>query len=108
GVQGGVLQIRPHQFVDAAVEGGREQHALTVGCGLVENRRNRRQKAEVGHVICLVDDCDFNGRQHEAAAFEQIDQATRRRDNDVDAAGERVDLLAVGSATENTAQFQSQ
>src|SRR5690606_16854784 len=50
-------------------------------------------EAHVEHAICLVDDEDFDAGQQQLAAFEMVQQATGRRDQNVSAALQLLFLL---------------
>ena len=45
------------------------------------------RKAEVGHVIRLVDDGHLDGAERAGGAVEQVDQPSRGGDDDVNATG---------------------
>ena len=93
-VDGRVGQVPTDQLVDITVERGGEQQALALGRRLVEQRGDRRHEAEVGEVVGFVEHGDLHRVQRRRAALDQVDQATGGRDDEVDAAAERVDLSA--------------
>ena len=94
GVDRRVLEVLADQLVDAAVERRGEQQALRGGVGLVEQLLHGRQEAEVGHVVGLVEDGDLDLGERALALLDQVLEAARRRDDEVDAAAQLVDLAA--------------
>ncbi len=100
-VQHLVVEEAANDLVHAVVERGREQEALAVLRGLVEDARDDGQEAEVGHVVGLVEHGDLNRVEvHEALLHEVLEAAGARHD-DVDAGLERLDLAALRDATED-------
>ena len=81
-----------HHF---AVKRGREQKRLTLLRGLGDDGFHGRPKAHVQHAVGLVDDQHVDVAQVDDAALAQIDQATRRCDDNVDALAQLVDLRSV-------------
>src|SRR6478735_1125807 len=105
--RGGVVRRVRHRVgevllderVDAAVERRREEEALAVGRDLVEARRDLGHEAHLGHVVGLVEHGDRDVVHLDGATLEQVVETARRRDEDVDALVERVDLRRVAEAT---------
>src|SRR6476620_2476714 len=105
--RGGVVRRVRHRVgevllderVDAAVERRREEQPLPVGRDLVEARRDLGHEAHLGHVVGLVEDRDRDVVHLDRTALEQVGEATRRRDEDVDALVEGADLRRVAEAT---------
>src|SRR6478672_8717514 len=105
--RGGVVRRVRHRVgevllderVDAAVERRREEEALAVGRDLVEARRDLGHEAHLGHVVGLVEDGDRDVVHLDGAALEEVVEAAGRRDEDVDALVEGVDLGRVAETT---------
>ena len=91
-----------HQVGDLAhgllVEGRREQQCLTLGRRLAHNAADGGQKAHVEHAIGLVEHQDLNLVQVAGALLDQVDQTTRRGDQDVAAVLEGRGLRLVAHA----------
>ena len=58
-------------------------------------------EAHVEHLVGFVEDEDFDLGQRQRAALDEIEQAARRGDEDVDAAAQDLDLLAMRHAAED-------
>src|SRR6476469_9329051 len=105
--RGGVVRRVRHRVgevlldegVDATVERRREEQALAVGRDLVEARRDLRHEAHLGHVVGLVEDGDRDVVHLDGAALEEVVEEAGRRDEDVDALVEGVDLGRVAETT---------
>src|SRR6478736_8874970 len=93
-----VDQVAVDQGVDALVEGGGEQQALTARRDLVEDGGDLGQEAHVGHVVGLVEHGDLHAAQLDGAAVHQVGEPARGGNEDVDALVERLDLRLVGQA----------
>ena len=65
-------------------------------------------EAEIEHAIGFVEDEHLNAAQAEHALLVEIDEASRRADQDVDACGEHVALFVVICAAEREAQLERQ
>ena len=105
-VRDGLVQVVADQAVDGVVQGGGEQQSLTaVGHG-VQYLTDRRQEAQVGHVIRLVEHRDLDAAQVGVPPVHQIDQPPGGRDNDVHTTGERQDLRGVRHAASDQDQRQ--
>jgi hypothetical protein len=61
--------------------------------------RSSMPRSSVGHVVGLVEDGDLDGVEDDGLALDEVLEATRRGDEQVDAAVEGVDLRRVGQAT---------
>ena len=81
--------------------GGREEQALAVLGQQVGNALQRHDKAKVHHLIGFIEHEDFDIAQRQRALIDQIEQAARRRDQNVAARNQRPRLLADGNAAEN-------
>ena len=103
-VLGGVLDVigqeLAYQRLNLTVEGGREQHALSVCRSVGEDGTYLGQEAHVGHLIGLVERGDLDGVQDAGALTEVIGEATRGGDEDVDSAAELLDLLVERGAAD--------
>ena len=93
-VQHWVVHVPLHQVVDDAVEGRREQQALRIGGGLVEDFSDLLAESHLGHVIGLVEHRDGRMRQVDVPAPHEVCQATGSRDDEMDSALDCHDLLA--------------
>ena len=77
---------------DLVREGGAEQQVLALARQDFEDAPDVADEAHVEHAVGLVEDEDLDARQVDRALAEVVEQATRRGDDDVDAATQRVDL----------------
>ncbi len=89
-----VLLVATHQAVDRAVERGREEEGLARLGGLVEQLLHDGQESHVGHAVGFVDDDHLDLVEEDLAPFDEVDEATRTGDEDVDASPERLELEA--------------
>ena len=91
-----------HQVGDLAhgllVERGREQQRLALGRRLAHNTANGGQKAHVEHAVGLVEHQHLDLVQVAGVLLDQIDQTTRRGDQNVAAVLERRGLRLVAHA----------
>ncbi len=108
GVGDRVLEEAVHQLVDVAVERGREQQPLAVGRGLREQFGDDGEEAEVAHVVGLVEDTDLDIAQRALTLADEVTQAAGGGDHDVDAAAQRLDLLAHGHAADDDLHAQAE
>ena len=90
----GLLLVVADEHVDVAVERGREQQRLAIVGREVEDLADLGQEAHVGHAVGLVDHDELDGVELDVAAVEQVHQAAGAGHGDVDAAAQRVELLA--------------
>ncbi len=100
-VQDFVMQVAVHDLVDAVVQCGGEQHPLAAIRGLVQDARDRRQESEVGHVVRLIQHRDLDGIEREEFLLQEVLEAARAGDDDVDTGLKRCNLPLLGDATEN-------
>ena len=89
-----VTQELIDQRADFAVECGREQQFLAVGSRLAQDALHGLDEAELGHVIGFVEDSHFHSAEIEHSLLDEILDAPRRSDQDVDASVQRL-LLQV-------------
>ena len=100
-VQHRVVQEPPRQHVDGGVKRGGEEHPLPVVRRRVEQPPHDGEKAEVGHLVRLVDDRDPDVGQVALALPDQVGEPARGGDHDVGPALECVHLRSVGDAAVN-------
>jgi hypothetical protein len=94
--------------VHAAVQGGGEEQPLTPCGRTVHDPGDRWQEAQVRHVIGLVKDRHVHVRQGARTPVKQVDQPAGRRDHDVGATAEAIDLAADGHAAVDRSDQQSE
>ena len=87
--------------VDALVERGGEQQALTLGGGRVHQAAHDGEEAEVGHVVGLVEDGDLHLVERAVTLLDEVLEAAGAGDDDVDAGAQRGDLRVLADATED-------
>ena len=97
-VAAGLVLVAADDTVDGTVERGREQHGLTLGRGQVEQALDRGQEAHVGHAVGLVEDDDVDRGEVDHPLGDEVLEAARAGDEDVDAAVELGPLRAVADA----------
>jgi len=90
----GVAQVALDDRAEAGRERRREEHGLALGGGRVEDRLEVLGEAHVEHLVGLVEHHGAQAVQPQRAAFEVVAGAAGRRDDDVDAAREHLDLAA--------------
>ena len=96
-----------HNRIDLSVERGGEQQSLAPpGCAAQEPPY-RGQEPEIGHVVGLVEHGHENVVQGAVPLADQILEATRAREDDVDAAAERRDLRLLADTPEHGARRQT-
>src|SRR5690606_36612312 len=103
-----VLQEAPDELVDVDVEGGGVQQPLPAGRCLPEQFAEHREEAEVAHVVGLVQDADLDVLQGALALADQVVEPAGGGDDEVDAAAQRVDLLAHGHAADDDLHAQAE
>ena len=96
-----VTQVRLHELVDAAVERRREQQPLPIRCDEIHEFLDLVHEAHVGHLVGFVEHGDRNFGEIHRTLVHQIDEPTRRGDNDVCASLEALDLPLVRRATDD-------
>ena len=100
-VGGGGGQEATDELVHAVVQRRGEQQPLTAGrCGR-EDARDRRQEAEVGHVVRLVEHGDADGAEPDVALLHQVLEAPGARDHHVDAGLQGLHLPVLRDAAED-------
>ena len=103
----GRLQVAADELVDLAVERRGEQQALAAGGHHVEQRGDGGHEAHVGHVVGLVEDDDLDLVELAGALLDEVGEAARGGDDDVDAALERLTLLRERGAADDRADLQA-
>ena len=86
--------------VDVTVESRREEQPLRVGRGLRQQLGDLGQEAHVGHLVGLVQHGDLDRVELARAPLDQVAEAARSRDDDLDAAPQRVHLTVVRHAAD--------
>ncbi len=101
GVRHRVAQEPLDELVDAVVQRRGEQQPLSAGgCG-GQDAGDAGQKAEVSHVIGLVDDGDLDRVEADDALPHQVFEPARAGDDDVDAGTQRRHLTVLRDAAED-------
>ena len=98
---GGIGKELVRELLDRFRHGRREEQGLPLLRNQLHDLPQRVDEAEIKHLIGLVEDEDLDLAQREVPLLDQIDQPSRRRHDDVDAAFERTALLADRHATED-------
>ena len=93
GVEDLVVEETTDELVDVVVQGGGEEHPLSLSRGLVEDSGDSGQEPEVSHVVSLVEDGDLDVLEREDVLLEQVLEAARAGHDDIDA-GLECDLLS--------------
>ncbi len=89
GVRQRVGEVTVDQFVNTVVQRCGEEQALTLGGGHVHELLDDREEAQVSHVVCLIQHGDLNGFEGQDALADQVFEAARAGDDDVDAGAQR-------------------
>ena len=92
GVVDGVVLVALHERVNGAVQRGQEEQRLVLLLDAAEDALNLRQEAKVGHLVRFVDNDGTDVVQPQGVALQQVVQAARRGDHDVDAGAQHVRL----------------
>jgi len=93
-----VFHVARDQMGHIAVEGRREEHRLVRSSDLAQDPFDLRRKTIVGHAIGLVEHHDLDSIELQFVFLQQVDEAQRCRNHNIDAELERVDLLLAGRA----------
>ena len=88
-----VLQVVPDQVADVAVERRREQHRLGAAGAVAQDPLDLRGEPVVGHPVGLVEHDDVDVGERDLVRLQQVDEAQRRGDDDLDALAQLVDLV---------------
>ena len=89
----GVLLVALGQSIDDTVEGGREQQGLVLTFDVAQHPFDLRKESHVGHAVGLIDDDVCDVVEEDLFAFDEVDEASRGGDDEVDALGQLLDLL---------------
>src|SRR5665647_2911676 len=100
-VHGRVGQEFLDQRGNALVEGGREEELLAALGGLLEDALHRLEEAQVAHVVGLVEHRDGDLAEVQSTLVDEVLDAARRADDDVDAALQGADLAVLRDAAVN-------
>ncbi len=103
----GAVQVAVDEGLDLVLHRGGEEHALAARRDLVEQLGDLGQEAQVGHLVGLVQDGDLHVLQGAGAAVDDVAQAARGGDEDVDTALQGVDLVAHGGAAADDLHLQA-
>ena len=90
----GIVEELLRELLDRRRHGRRKQQRLPRLRQLRADFLDVRDEAHVEHAVGFVDHQQFAAVEHDLAALEQVHQAARRRDQDVDAFFQRLDLVA--------------
>ncbi len=96
-----VMLIAANDRFDFTADSRREQENLAIGRRLVQQAAHGGKEAHVGHAIRLI---EYDGRdvvQHDVAAFDEVLEASRAGDDDVDPLVEGPDLVAVAGSSKD-------
>ena len=106
----GIVHVLVGELEHAMRERRREQHvqAPVMLRQSPQHEADVLDETEIEHAIGLVEDEHLNAAQAEHALLVEIDEASRRADQDVDACGEHVALFVVIRAAERQAQLERQ
>ena len=96
-----IAQQLAGQLADLGRHGGREEQVLAPGGKLRDDAADRRQEAQIQHLIGLVEDEDLRARQVDIALGDVVEQPAGRGHQDVDAAGQRLGLRPMPDAAEH-------
>ncbi len=103
-----VGQVALDQGADLVLHRGGEQHPLAAGRDQVEQLGDLGQEAQVGHLVGLVQDGGLDVVQRAGAAVDDVAQPAGGGDEDVDAALQRVDLVAHGRTAADDLELEAQ
>ena len=103
-----VGQEAADQLVHVTVEGGGEQQTLAVGRGLLQDRADDGEEAEVAHVVGLVEDRHLDLVQHALTLLHEVGQAAGGGHDDLDTAAQRLDLATHRHAADDGLHPQRQ
>ncbi len=101
-----VAQVGRRELLDFAREGGREQQRLALLRQQVQDALQIRQEAHVEHPVGFVEHEDLHLAEIRRLLLHVVEQAARRRDDDVDTALERIDLRIDADAAEHHGRAQ--
>jgi len=94
----GIAEELAYQFVDTAVESCREQQALTFTRCLFQNASDMLEESKLCHVICFVQNGDFNSVEFNLARLHKVDETAGTCHNNVNAIAHGIDLSVVANA----------
>ena len=97
----GRFQHVAHQLDDVVGHGGGEQHRLPLLGQMRHDLAHVADEAHVQHAVGFVDDEDFDRVEPDMLLLHQVEQAARRRHQDVDAMLHGVDLGVLADAAQD-------
>ena len=103
-----IAQQLSRQLADLGRHGRREEQALALGWKLRDDAADRRQEAQVQHLIGLVEHQNLGAGKRDMALGEVVDETARRGNQHVDAARERLNLGPVAHAAEHDRHAQAE
>jgi hypothetical protein len=106
----GVVHVLVSELEHSMRQRSREKHVQTAVMlrQPPQHEANVLDEAEIEHAVCLVEHEHLNPAQPENALLVEIDDPTRRADQNVDAGGEHRALFVVICATERKTQCERQ
>jgi hypothetical protein len=94
------------ELADVVRVGSREHEVLALLRQHLEHALDVADEAHVEHAIRFIEDEDLDFGERDGALFAQVEQAARRRDEDVAAVPGLVDLRLLGDAAEDDQSTQ--
>ncbi len=107
GVRQRVGQITADELVNTVVQRRGEEQALTLLWSHVHELLDHGEEAEVGHVVGLIQDGDLNSFEGQDALADQVFEAARASDDNIDAGAQRLLLACLGDAAEDHGGVQA-
>ena len=104
----GFFQVTRGELADFLGHGRREQQGLAIVRGHRQNALDCRHEADVEHLVGLVEHHHFDLVQGHGALLDQVHQAARGGDENIDPAGQRLDLRADRHAADHHGRGQVQ
>jgi hypothetical protein len=83
-----INQVSFNNRIDTAVESRTEEQALSAGRNQCHQVADNWQEAHVSHLICFIENRDFDSAQVTSTAFDQVFKSTRRCHDNVSATSE--------------------
>ena len=94
------------ELADVVRVGSREHQVLALLRQHLEDALDVADEAHVEHAVRFVEDEDLHFGERHGALFAEVEQAARRRDQDVAAVARLVDLRFLGDAAEDDQRAQ--
>ena len=102
-----VGQELTYERLNFPIEGGREQHPLSICRCVGQHCADLGKESHVGHLVCFVQRGDLDRIEHASSLAQMVCQSAGRCDENVDAAAKLLDLLVERSATDRCANGQT-